>query len=125
VTGAPYTVFGYKGKQVRDNLHSADLVRAIDAFFRAPRSARVYNMGGGRFSNCSVLEALELCESISGRSVNWKYDKRERIGDHCWWISNTSRFQSDYPQWRPQYDVRAILEDLYECNQERWRRESS
>jgi len=124
VTGAPYTVFGHRGKQVRDNLHSVDLVRAIDAFFRAPRSGKVYNMGGGRFSNCSVLEALELCESISGHSVNWKYDKRERIGDHRWWISSTSRFQSDYPDWQPQYDVSAILSDLYECNQERWRRES-
>jgi len=123
VTGAPYTVYGHKGKQVRDNLHSLDLVRAIDAFFTAPRSGEVYNMGGGRFSNCSVLEALELCESISGHSVNWKYDKHERIGDHRWWISDTSRFRSDYPDWQPQHDVRAILGDLYESNHERWRRE--
>jgi CDP-paratose 2-epimerase len=124
VTGAPYRVFGYKGKQVRDNLHSADLVRAINAFFEAPRSGQVYNMGGGRFSNCSMLEALELCESISGHSVNWKYDKHERIGDHRWWISDTSRFQADYPEWQPQHDVASILEDLYVSNHERWRRES-
>src|SRR5450432_3095326 len=92
VTGKPYRVFGYNGKQVRDNIHSADLVDAFAAFIRAPRVAEVYNIGGSRHSNCSMLEAINLCEEISGRRLTWKYEEANRIGDHIWWISDVRKF---------------------------------
>lgn len=120
VTGTPYTIFGYKRKQVRDNIHSADLIRAFHAFAKNPRPGEVYNMGGGRSSNCSMLEAIELCEQISGRKLNWKYVDENRIGDHIWWISDLKRFQSHYPDWKLEYDVPKILEEIYELNRERW-----
>jgi CDP-paratose 2-epimerase len=120
MTGDPYTICGYGGKQVRDNIHSADLVAAFAAFHSAPRSAAVYNMGGGRVSNCSMLEAITLCEEIAGAELNWRLDDRARMGDHRWWISDLSEFQADYPAWSLEYDVRAILEQIYEQNLERW-----
>ena len=119
-TGTPYTVFGYGGKQVRDNIHSADLIRAFYEFFKAPRSAEVYNIGGGRFSNCSMLEAIDLCERIAGRELTWHYDETNRVGDHIWWISDNGRFASHYPAWRQEYDVPRILGEIYEANAERW-----
>lgn len=121
MTGTPYTVYGYKGKQVRDNIHSADLIRAFDAFFRKPRIAEVYNIGGGRESNCSMLEAIQICEHIVGKSLLWSYSESNRIGDHIWWISDLRRFKSHYPEWKLQYDVPAILQEIYEANRERWR----
>jgi CDP-paratose 2-epimerase len=120
VTQTPYTVFGYKAKQVRDNIHSSDLVRAFERFFEDPRTGEVYNIGGSRFSNCSMLEAITLCERISGRKMNWTYAESNRAGDHIWWISDISKFQSHYPGYRLQYDVRAILEEIYEVNRKRW-----
>jgi CDP-paratose 2-epimerase len=120
VTETEYTIFGYKRKQVRDNIHSADLIRAFHEFARSPRPGEVYNMGGGRFSNCSMLEAIELCENISGRKLNWKYVDENRIGDHIWWIGDLSRFQSHYPGWKLEYNVPRILEEIYELNRERW-----
>jgi CDP-paratose 2-epimerase len=123
VTGNPYTVYGYKGKQVRDNIHSADLVRAFHELFKNPRSAEVYNMGGGRFSNCSMLEAIELCQSITGKPVNWSYKQENRKGDHIWWISDLRHFQNHYPSWQLTYDVPKILEEIYEMNSERWTQE--
>jgi CDP-paratose 2-epimerase len=120
ITGTPYTVFGYKGKQVRDNIHSLDLLSAFDAFANAPRCGEVYNVGGGRFSNCSMLEAIELCEEISGRELSWEYAEDNRVGDHIWWISDMSRFRSHYPDWEPRYDVRGILTDIVEQAAERW-----
>ncbi len=119
-TGSPYTVFGYKGKQVRDNIHSADLIRAFDAFYRDPKSARVYNIGGGRHSNCSMLEAIQLCEEITGREMQWSYSEANRTGDHIWWISDLRRFRADYPSWELKYDVPAILREMFELNRERW-----
>jgi CDP-paratose 2-epimerase len=124
MTGRPYTVFGYKGKQVRDAIHSADLIRAFDEFFRAPRVAEVYNIGGGRFSNVSVIEAIRLSEEIAGEELDWKYEDANRIGDHIWWIGDNGRFASHYPGWKLEYDVRRILEEIYETNRERWRRQS-
>jgi CDP-paratose 2-epimerase len=121
VTGEPYTVFGYGGRQVRDNLHSADLVRAFDAFRRAPRSGAVYNIGGGRQSNCSMIEAIDLCEEIAGCPLRWTLSARARMGDHRWWISDLREFQSDYPDWEPEYDLRAILREIHDQNAERWR----
>ena len=120
VTGTPYTIFGYKRKQVRDNIHSADLIRAFHEFARNPRPGEVYNMGGGRFSNCSMLEAIDLCQNISGRKLNWKYVDENRVGDHIWWIGDLRRFQSHYPGWKLDYDVPKILEEIYELNRERW-----
>jgi CDP-paratose 2-epimerase len=119
-TGRPYTVMGYKGKQVRDNIHSSDLVRCFDAFFRAPRVGEVYNMGGGRASNCSMLEAIELCQGITGREMNWAYREDNRVGDHIWYVSDLARFRGHYPDWRLTYDVPAILREIYEANRERW-----
>jgi CDP-paratose 2-epimerase len=120
VTGTPYTVFGYEGKQVRDNIHSADLIAAFDAYRKAPRAAAVYNIGGGRFSNCSMLEAIEVCERIAGRELRWEMGVEPRIGDHRWWISDLEPFKADYPEWEPRYGIEEILREMYEQNLERW-----
>ncbi|MBV9196307.1 MAG: NAD-dependent epimerase/dehydratase family protein [Solirubrobacterales bacterium] len=120
MTGDSYTVFGYRGKQVRDNIHSADLVAAFEAFHRAPRAAAVYNMGGGRASNCSMLEAIRLCEQIAGRELQWELSDQNRIGDHRWWISDIEPFRRDYPGWEITYDVSAVLQEIYDHNAELW-----
>jgi CDP-paratose 2-epimerase len=119
-TDIPYTVYGYKGKQVRDNIHSADLIAAFDEFAKAPRVAEVYNIGGGRFSNCSMLEAIDQCEAIVGRKMKWTYSETNRVGDHIWWIGDLSLFQEHYPNWKLQFDVPAVLKQIYETNLERW-----
>jgi CDP-paratose 2-epimerase len=124
VTGQPYTVHGYRGKQVRDNIHSADLIAAFDAFFSAPRSGEVYNVGGGRDSNCSMMEAIELCQEIVGRPMSATYSDINRIGDHIWWISSLARFKSHYPEWKIRRDVPMILREIYEHNKERWQTET-
>src|SRR5947207_560209 len=113
VIGRPYRVLGYKGKQVRDNIHSFDLVETFAAFIDKPRVAEVYNMGGGRFCNCSMLEAISLCEEISGRKLIWHYEETNRIGDHIWWISDVRKFQSHYPQWQFRFGLREILEQIF------------
>jgi CDP-paratose 2-epimerase len=120
VTGTPYSVFGYGGKQVRDNIHSADLVACFEEFHRAPRVAAVYNIGGGRSSNCSMLEAIEACERIAGRELDWGLSDENRIGDHRWWISDLSEFQADYPDWELRYGIEEILREIHEENVERW-----
>jgi CDP-paratose 2-epimerase len=120
MTGEPYTVFGYGGRQVRDNIHSADLVAAFAAFHAAPRAAAVYNVGGGRASNCSMIEAIELCEEVAGRELSWELSGENRIGDHRWWISDLGPFRSDYPAWDITYDVRGVLEEIHEQNAEAW-----
>lgn len=119
-TDTDYTVFGYKGKQVRDNLHSADLISAFDAFFQAPRTAAVYNMGGGRDCNCSMLEAIAVSEQIAGRPLRWSYSDQARVGDHIWYISDVGRFRREHPTWRPRYDLRRLMEDIYERSAARW-----
>jgi CDP-paratose 2-epimerase len=113
VSGRPYRIFGYKGKQVRDNIHSFDLVEAFAEFIRAPRAGEVYNIGGSRHSNCSMLEAIEMCEEISGKKLTWTYDETNRIGDHIWWISDVRKFQSHYPNWKFRYGIREILEEIF------------
>lgn len=120
ITGDPYTVFGYGGRQVRDNIHSKDLVSAFEAFHRAPRPAAVYNIGGGRASNCSVLEAIALCEEIASRQLEWTVNEEARIGDHRWWISDLTEFQRDYPSWSLTYDIEDTLREIYESNVEHW-----
>jgi CDP-paratose 2-epimerase len=113
VSGRPYRVFGYKGKQVRDNIHSFDLVEAFAEFIRNPRAGEVYNIGGSRHSNCSMLEAIEMCEQISGKKLNWSYEETNRIGDHIWWISDVRKFQAHYPNWKFRYGMRDILEEIH------------
>src|SRR4051812_25392515 len=113
VTGRPYRVFGYGGKQVRDNIHSADLVNAFAAFIATPRSGEVYNIGGSRHCNCSMLEAIDLSEEISGKKLKWSYEETNRIGDHIWWISDVRKFQTHYPSWKFSYGLRDILEQIH------------
>lgn len=120
VTGEQYTVFGYKGKQVRDNIHSLDLVAAFEEVFRSPRVGEVYNMGGSRYSNCSMLEAINLAEKIAGRKLNWVYAEQNRVGDHIWYISDVSKFKAHYPSWKHQYGLQDLLTDIYEKNVHRW-----
>ena len=114
-TGRPYSVYGYNGKQVRDNIHSHDLVEAFWQFTLKPRVAEVYNMGGSRHSNCSMIEAIEMCEQISGRKLESTYMEDNRIGDHIWWISDVRKFQSHYPEWKYQFDLRTILEQIHQA----------
>jgi len=120
VTGDPYTVFGYKAKQVRDNVHAHDVVRAFHAFHREPRVAAVYNLGGGRESNVSMLEAIHLCEGIAGRTLDWTLSDQARVGDHQWWVSDLAGFQRDHPAWRLTYGIEDVLRDIHDTNAERW-----
>ncbi len=115
VAGDPYTIMGYKGKQVRDNIHSYDLVNAFWHFIQAPQAGAVYNIGGGRHANCSMLEAIAACERLSGKPMNWSYSEQNRIGDHIWWISDVRRFQGHYPGWTYRYDMDAILEEIMDA----------
>ena len=120
-TGRQYRIYGYKGKQVRDNIHSADLIKAFELVARqAPKPGSVYNIGGGRRVNCSMLEAIEICEKIAGRKLQWTYCEDNRVGDHIWWIGDLSAFQNDYPRWMPTYGVESILEEIHELNRHRW-----
>lgn len=114
VSGAPYTIFGYKGKQVRDNIHSYDLVNALWHFCQAPRSGEVYNIGGSRHSNCSMLEAVRMCEALTGRPMNTSYSETNRTGDHVWWISDIRKFQSHYPEWRQDYDIERLMREIHD-----------
>ena len=120
VSGDPYTVFGYDGKQVRDNIHSHDVVTAMEAFHRSPRPAAVYNLGGGRTCSCSMREAIAACERISGRELSWSLSETARMGDHRWWISSLSQFETDYPAWSLSYDLEATLREIHDANVERW-----
>jgi CDP-paratose 2-epimerase len=120
VTGTPYEIFGYGGKQVRDNVHAHDVVRAFAAFHAAPRSAAVYNLGGGRESNVSILEAIDLCQQISGRELDYTLSEQPRIGDHRWWISDLDEFKADYPDWQLTFGIEDVLRDIYEHNAEQW-----
>jgi CDP-paratose 2-epimerase len=120
VTGKPYTIFGYKGKQVRDNIHSSDLIAAFYEFYQAPGSGQIYNIGGGRESNCSMLEAIELCQKITGKEFNYAYKDDNRSGDHIWYISDLSKFKQAYPNWSITYDVPQILQEIHDKNIEKW-----
>ncbi len=120
-TYRPYKIFGYKGKQVRDNIHSADLITAlVFVAKRPPQPGKVYNIGGGRKVNCSMLEAIELCEAITGNKLQSTYLTENRLGDHIWWIGDLSGFKSDYPDWSPKHSIQMILEEIYESNRNRW-----
>ena len=125
VTGEKYTIFGYKGKQVRDNIHSYDLITAFDAFFQKPRSGEVYNMGGGRQNSCSILEAIDDCQRITGRKLNSVYSDENRSGDHMWYISHLGRFQAHHPAWQQKYSLQDTLKQIFENNVTRWEAEKS
>jgi CDP-paratose 2-epimerase len=114
ITGTHYNIFGYKGKQVRDNIHSFDLVNAFNEFYKSPRIAEVYNIGGSRFSNCSMAEAISMCEEITGKKMSWGYKEENRIGDHIWWVSDIRRFQNHYPNWKLTYNVKDILVEIHD-----------
>jgi len=120
LSGTRYTIYGYKGKQVRDNIHSYDLVNAFYQFYQAPRIGEVYNIGGGRFSNCSILEAIQVCERIADRKLNWSYVESNRIGDHIWWISDLRKFKTHYPEWNLTYGIEEILKEIFLQNSSRW-----
>lgn len=120
VTGERYEVLGYGGKQVRDNIHAADLIAAFAAFHRAPRPAAVYNIGGGRRCSCSVLEAIAMCEAVAGRTLDWTLSDRHRIGDHRWWISDLQPLRRDYPGWEITRDLETTLREIHDHNAELW-----
>lgn len=119
VTGKPYTIFGYKGKQVRDNIHSYDLVNAFWHFFQNPRPGEVYNMGGSRHSNCSMLEAIQIAERMTGNKLTYTLSDDNRAGDHIWYISDVRKFQGHYPGWAYTYDLERLLGEIVAATQER------
>jgi CDP-paratose 2-epimerase len=113
VSGNQYNVLGYRGKQVRDNIHAYDLVNMFYYFYLSPGKGEVYNSGGSRHSNCSIKEAVTLCEEITGKRMNITYSENNRIGDHIWYISDVSKFKSHYPDWKYKYDLNDILIQIY------------
>jgi CDP-paratose 2-epimerase len=113
ITKKLYTIFGYKGKQVRDNIHSRDLVNLFWHFYQNPKRGEAYNVGGGRFSNCSMLEGIKLCETITGNKMNYTYAEANRSGDHIWYISDMSKFKKDYPAWTLKYNLMDILSQMF------------
>ena len=114
ITGDHYTIYGYKGKQVRDNIHSWDLVNMFWHFYQKPRQGEAYNAGGGRHSNCSMQEAIAISEKITGKKMNYSYSETNRIGDHIWYISDLSKFKSHYPDWNWKYDLEEILTQIHD-----------
>lgn len=121
VTGKAYTIHGYKGKQVRDHIHSNDLVNAFWHFFRNPRPGEVYNIGGSRHSNCSILEAITLMQELTGNEMNCEVSEQARSGDHIWWISDVRKFQQQYPSWKCCHSLKTIIQELVETARERTR----
>ncbi|MGE0885108.1 MAG: NAD-dependent epimerase/dehydratase family protein [Blastocatellales bacterium] len=115
VTGRPYIIHGYKGKQVRDNIHAFDLVNAFWHFFQSPGSGAVYNIGGSRHSNCSILEAINYIAELSGHRLNYTLSEQARPGDHIWWISDVRRFQREFPTWTYRYDLKSIISEMIEA----------
>ena len=107
-----YTLIGYKGKQVRDNIHSYDLVNCFWEFYKKPSFGKVYNAGGGRFSNCSILEAINFVENLAKIKVKKHFLRTNRIGDHIWYVSNMNKFKKDYPKWRQSYSTKKIITEL-------------
>lgn len=110
-----YTIFGYKGKQVRDNIHSYDLVNAFYHVYKNPRCGEFYNIGGSRHSNCSMLEAIAFCNEITGNQLSYEYSEDNRIGDHIWYVSDVSKFQDHYPDWQYKYALKDIFEEIYQA----------
>lgn len=114
ITGNHYTIFGYKGKQVRDNIHSYDLVNMFWNFYQNPRAGEVYNAGGGRFANCSMIEAIAICEEMTGKKMSYSYSETNRIGDHIWYVSDLSKFKSHYPNWNWTFGLNETLQQIHD-----------
>ena len=110
----PYTIFGYKGKQVRDNIYASDLIEMFWCFYNNPSKGQVFNCGGGRSANCSMIEAISICEQLTGKEMNVSYTNDHRSGDHIWWISDTTKFQSMYPEWKIKYGIYDIIKLIFE-----------
>lgn len=119
VTGKKYSVFGYKGKQVRDNIHSRDLINAFWYFYLNPRQGEVYNIGGSRHSNISMLEAIQMIDELSGYKVNYTIVDDHRAGDHIWYVSDVRKFQSHYPDWQYIYTMQSILSEMIVATEEK------
>jgi len=115
-TEMKYTVYGYDGMQVRDNISGHDVARACLAFHEAPMSGAVYNLGGGRANACSVLEAISMCEEISGHKLDYEIDPKPRAGDHKWWISDLSQFRRDFPDWTLEDDLLSVATEIHEMH---------
>jgi CDP-paratose 2-epimerase len=115
VHGQPYTIFGYKGKQVRDQIHSRDVILAFEAFARNPRQGEVYNLGGGRQNSVSVLESIAAIEALTGRKLHWQYVEQNRRGDHICYISDMRKFMSHYPEWSITRSLEDIFKELVEA----------
>ncbi len=120
VIGEKYTIYGYKGKQVRDNIHSSDLVKGFYEFYQNPKSGEVYNIGGGMDSNCSMLEAISIGEKIVNKEMHYEYSQTPRTGDHVWYVSDLSKFKKDYPSWNITYGIEEIMNEIYLKNMKRW-----
>jgi len=118
VSKREYKIYGYQGKQVRDNIHSFDLVSAFYHYFQNPRRGEVYNIGGGRFANVSVLEAIQMCEKLTGERFDYEYSDTNRIGDHIWWISDVSKFKSHYPAWNCKFGIEETIKQIYHSQKE-------
>jgi CDP-paratose 2-epimerase len=116
VQGGLYRIFGYKGKQVRDNVHSFDVARAIDCYMENPRPGEVYNLGGGRGNSCSIMEAFEMTETITGKRMDYEYVEKNREGDHICYISDLSKLKRDYPAW----DITIKLDEIFQQIAESW-----
>lgn len=112
VNKKPYTIFGYKGKQVRDNIHSKDLISAFWNFYQNPRPGEVYNMGGSRHANISMLEAIHMIKELSGHELQYTVSDQNRIGDHIWYVSDVRKFQEHYPNWKYEYDMKSTLTEM-------------
>jgi CDP-paratose 2-epimerase len=110
--GRAYNIYGYKGKQVRDNIHSSDLVNAFYEVYLNPRCGEVYNIGGGRYSNCSLLEAATMIETVTGNKTNFNYVEQNRSGDHIWWIGDVQKFKSHYPNWSQKFNIQDIITEI-------------
>jgi CDP-paratose 2-epimerase len=114
ITKDKYTIFGYKGKQVRDNIHAWDLVNMFWHFYQNPRQGEVYNAGGSRYANCSMIEAIDMCEHITGNKMNYSYSDSNRSGDHIWYVSDVSKFKAHYPGWDYKYSLETTLSQIFE-----------
>ncbi len=125
ITGGKYSVFGYKAKQVRDNIHSHDVVRAIEEFAKSPRCGEVYNLGGGRANSVSMMEAIAKVESMTGRKMNWEYVDQNRVGDHICYISDLTKFKSHYPKWDVSIGLDEIFRQIVEDHEQRLRLDSA
>ncbi len=114
-SGETYTIHGYKGKQVRDNIHSYDVVRAVEEFAQAPRAGEVYNLGGGRANSISILEAIARIETMTGRKIRTTYSEKARVGDHICYVSDLRKFRAHYPAWEITKDLEMILREIAEA----------